>query len=138
MLKRRRKRLYYTDSRARIRLFLPCCNISYNVDCLSNYLLNSSVPKNIQKLFNRSSSIYKYNTRSSATGNYYVSESRISLQIKSFVNFGTRLSNSLHPDWRALKKGPFKKRIRKFLLTVLGIEDANVDAYSLVTKLNNH
>ena len=54
VLKRRRKRLYYTDSRARIRLFLPSCNISYNVDCLSNYLLNSSVPKNIQKLFNRS------------------------------------------------------------------------------------
>ena len=78
----------------------------------------------------------KYNTRSSAMGNYYVRESRLSLY--SFANFGTRIWNSLHPDWRLLAKRPFKKRIRKFLLTVLGTEDAYVDAYSLITKLNNH
>ena len=101
---------------------------------------NNSVPKNIpaETVFNRSSNIHKYNTRSSAMGNYYVSESRLSLQLKSFVNFGTRLWNSLHPDWRALTKRLFKKRKRKFLLTVIGVEDAYVDAYSLITKLNNH
>ena len=71
-------------------------------------------------------------------GNYYVRESRLSLQFKSFANFGTRLWNSLHPDWRALTKKPFKKRIRKFLLTELGVEDAYFDACSLITKLNNH
>ena len=38
----------------------------------------------------------------------------------------------------ALTKRPFKKRIRKFLFTVLGVEDAYFDAYSLIMKLNNH
>ena len=56
-----------------------------------------------------------------------------------FFFFGTRLWNSLYPsDWRALKKRPFKKRIRKFLLTVLRVEDAYVDVYSLITNLNSH
>ena len=87
------------------------------VSTLMHVISNNSVPKNIQKLFNRSSNIHKYNTRSSAMGNYYVSGSGLSLQLKSFVNFGTRLWNSLHPDWHALTKRPFKKRIRKFLLT---------------------
>ena len=85
---------------------------------------NTSAPKNIQKLFNQSSSIHKYNTRSSAMGNYYVTESRLSLQLKSLTNFGRRLWNSLHPDWHILTKRPFKKRIRKFLFTVPGVEDA--------------
>ena len=75
------KNLYGTNSRVLIRLFPPCCNISHNVDCLSNYLLNSSVTKNSQKPLNRSSRIHRYNTRSSAMGNYYVSESRLSLQL---------------------------------------------------------
>ena len=81
VLKRLRKKLYGTNSRVLIRLFPPCCNISHNVDCLSNYLLNSSVTKNSQIPLNRSSSIHRYNTRSSAMGNYYVSESRLSLQL---------------------------------------------------------
>ena len=38
----------------------------------------------------------------------------------------------------ALTKRPFKKRIRTFLFTVLGVEDAYFDAYSLIMKLNNH
>ena len=108
------------------------------VSTLMHDISNSSVPKNIQKLFNRSSNMQKYNTRSSAMGNYYVSESRLSLQLKSFVNFGTRLWNSLHSDWRALTKRPFNQRIRKFQRTVLGVEDAYVDPYSFITKLNNH
>ena len=33
-------------------------------------------------------------------GNYYVSESRLSLQLESSANFGTRLWNSLHPERR--------------------------------------
>ena len=82
------------------------------VSTLMHDISNSSVPKNIQKLFNRSSNMQKYNTRSSAMGNYYVSESLLSLQLKSFVNFGTRLWNSLHSDWRALTKRPFNQRIR--------------------------
>ena len=67
-------------------------------------------------------------------GNYYVSESRLSLQLMSFANFGTRLWNSLHPDGRALTKSPLNKRIRKFLLTVLGVKDAYVDTLLLDNK----
>lgn len=64
-------------------------------------------------------------------GIYHISES-------TFANFGTRLWNSLHLDWSALTKGPFKKWIWKFLLTVLRVEDAYVDAYSFITERNNH
>lgn len=42
------------------------------VSTLMHDICNNSVPKNIQKLFYRLSNIHKYNTRSSAVGNYYV------------------------------------------------------------------
>ena len=86
------------------------------------------------RFFSRSSSIHKYNARSSAMGNYYVNESPLGLKLNSFVNFGTRLWNYLHPDWRALTKRPFKKQIRKFLFTVLEAENACVDVYCVITK----
>ena len=69
---------------------------------------------------------------------YFVSEWQLSLPLKSFANFGTRIWNSLHPDWCALTKKPFQKRIRKFLLTVVRVGDAYVDVYSLITNLSNH
>ena len=130
--KRALRLIYFCKSRSHaIPLFLssnilPIDMLYFEtVSTLVRYdISNTSAPKNIQKLFNQSSSIHKYNTRSSAMGNYYVNESRLSLQLKSLTNFGRRLWNSLHPDWRVLTKRPFKKRIRKFLFTVPGVEDA--------------
>ena len=143
--KRALRLIFFCNSRSHAILLFVSSNILpidmlnfETVSTLKHNISNNSVAKNIRKLFNRSSNINKYNTWSSAMSNYYISESRLTLQLKSFVKIGTRLWNSLHPDYRALTKRPFKKRIRKFLLTVLGVEDAYVDAYSLITKLNNH
>ena len=71
---------------------------------------------------------------------YMIQNSAKSLWLVALLFFGTRLCNSPYPsDWRALKKKrPFKTRIRKFLLTVVRVEDAYVDCYSLITNLNNH
>ena len=60
----------------------------------------------------------------------------LDLKLKSFPAFGTRLWNCVHPDCRKLTKRAFKRKVHKLLLTVLEIEDYNVDAPSLILYLN--
>ena len=57
---------------------------------------------------------------------------------KSFPAFGLRLWNCLHPDWRKLTKRAFKRKINKWRLTVLEIEDYYVNAHSLILNLNTN
>ena len=95
-----------------------------------------STPKNILELFIHSSDIHAYNTHFSCADNLFVQKSRLHINLKSFPAFGTRLWNCLRPDLRKLTKRAFKRKIHKFLLTVLEIEDYYVDAHSLVLNFN--
>ena len=94
-----------------------------------------STPQNIHQLFLHSSD-HAYNMRFSCADNLFVQKSRLHMKLKSFPAFGTRLWNCLHPDWCKLMKKAFKRKIHKFLLTVLEIEDYYVDAHSLILNLN--
>ena len=108
------------------------------VSTVMHDISTNSAPRNICDLFTRSSNVHLYNTRFSAAQNLYVNAVRLNVNLKSFSSFGTRLWNCLHPDWRKLTKRRFKRQIHKLLLSVLGIEDDYVDAYSLISKLINH
>ena len=94
-----------------------------------------STPENIRELFIHSTDVHVYNTRFSCADNLFVQKSRLHMKLKSFLAFGTRLWNCLHPDWRKLTKTVFKRKIHKLLLTVLEIED--VDAHSLILNFKN-
>ena len=62
---------------------------------------HNNAPGNIQDLFQDISDIHSYNTRSSASNNFYTQSSRLSIQVNSFSRIGTKIWNEM----------PFKKRL---------------------------
>ena len=73
-------------------------------ELLANLMFEISqrnAPSNIQDLFQDTSDIHSYNTRSSASNNFYTQSSRHSIQVNSFSRIGTKIWNEM----------PFKKRL---------------------------
>ena len=56
---------------------------------------HSNAPGNIQDLFQDISDIHSYNTRSSASNNFYTQSSRLSIQVNSFSRIGTKIWNEM-------------------------------------------
>ena len=52
-----------------------------------------NAPRNIGDLFQDVSNIHPYNTRSSASHNFYTQNSRLSIQLNSFSRIGTKIWN---------------------------------------------
>ena len=75
----------------------------------------NSAPKNTSDyLFTRSSDVHSHNTRFSDVGNLYVNKSRLSIRLNSFFHFGAKLWNCLKPEFRKLRKKPFKNNLINF------------------------
>ena len=53
-----------------------------------------SVPSNISDLFTKVNKIHTHKTRSSSSGNFYITSSSLSLNQRSFARFGAKLWNS--------------------------------------------
>ena len=76
------------------------------------YDINSNnAPINMLHLFKETSSIHSYNTRSSTSWNFYVQNSRLEMQKRSFSRLGVRLWNEIPCHMRVLPK---KKRLKGF------------------------
>ena len=56
---------------------------------------HTNAPSNIQDLFHDISDIHSYNTRSSASNNFYTQSSRLSIQVNSFSRTGTEIWNEM-------------------------------------------
>ena len=54
-----------------------------------------SAPGNIQDLFQDVSDIHSYNTRSSASNNFYPQSFRLSIQVNSISRIGTKIWNEM-------------------------------------------
>ena len=52
---------------------------------------HSNAPGNIQDLYQDISDIHSYNTRSSASINFYTQSSRLSIQVNSFSRIGPKI-----------------------------------------------
>ena len=83
----------------------------------------ASAPINIRNLFTKTSSVHSYNTRSSASENFYIKASRLEIQKNAFSRMGAKLWNEIPSSLRELPKKSFKLRIKNKLLSVL--EDEN-------------
>ena len=98
---------------------------------------NNRVPSGILNLFQKTSSCHSYNTRASASRNFYVNNSDLELYKLSFSRFGAKLWNEIpchirHPPKNKLKK---KKTLRKLLFDILNSEDDYIDAPTLIKKV---
>ena len=97
---------------------------------------NNMVPSGILNLFQTTSSCHYYNTRASASGNFYVNSSDLELCKLSFSRFGAKLWDEIPCNIRQLPKNKFKKTLRKLLFDILNSEDDYIDTPTLSKKVN--
>ena len=76
---------------------------------------NDLVPPNPKDLFIPTAKIHSYNTRASASKNFYIQKSNIEIKRKSFSRIGAKLWNEIPTKLRALPKAIFKKKIQMIL-----------------------
>ena len=81
-----------------------------NVLTLMHDVKNRAAPVNILNLFQNTSDIHSYNTRSSKSNNFYIKQSKLEIQRKSFSYVGAKWWNEVPSCIRELPK---KKHLRK-------------------------
>ena len=101
---------------------LPLSFLYEYVSNLMHDINNNNAPLNILKLFQKTSSIHSYKTRSSTSENFYVQSTRLEIHKHSFSRFGEIWRKTCGMRYRELAKsteGEFKREIRRLLLDIL-------------------
>ena len=78
-----------------------------------------TAPSNIQDLFQDMSNVHSYNTRSSASNNFYTKPSRLSVQANSFSRVGVKVWNEILLALRNVSKNVFKRKLKQILFNIL-------------------
>ena len=94
-----------------------------------------NAPRNIRDLFEDISNIHSYNTRSSASNNFYRQSSRFSIQLNSFSRIGTTIWNEMPLTLRNLSKNNFKRKIKRKLFDILTSDDSYLDIRNIIQKV---
>ena len=79
---------------------------------------NDKAQANMLNLFQKTSNIHSYNTRSSTSGKFYVKKNEIEIQNNSFSQFGVKLWNKIQSYISDLPKKAFKRVLRKLLFDI--------------------
>ena len=79
---------------------------------------NDKGPANLLNLFQKTSNIHSFNTRSSTSGKFYVKSSRLEIQNNSFSRPGVKLWNKIPRYITDLPKKAFKRVLRKLLFDI--------------------
>ena len=74
-------------------------------------------------LFQKTSNIHSYNTRSPTSGKFYIKSSRLAMQNNSFSRLGVKLWNKITRYITDLQKKAFKRVLSKLLFDILERED---------------
>ena len=98
---------------------------------------NRTAPSNIQDLFQDISNVHSYNTRSSASNNFYTKPSRLSVQANSFSRIGVKVWNAIPQALRNLSKNAFKRKLKRILFNILGSQDSNIDLSEIIQNVNS-
>lgn len=94
-----------------------------------------NAPRNTRDLFEDISNIHSYNTRSSASNNFYTQSSRLSIQLNSFSRIGTTIWNEMPLTLRNLSKYNFKRKIKRKLFDILTSDDSYLDIRNVIQKV---
>ena len=71
--------------------------------------------------------MHSYNTRVSSSRNFFIKQSKLQIQFKSFARFGARTWNEIPTSLREKPKNIFEIKLHEALLDVLHQHDDNVD-----------
>ena len=96
---------------------------------------NGKAPTNMLKLFQKTSNIHSYNTRSSTSGKFFVKSSRLEIQNNSFSRLGVKLWNKISRYITDLPKRTFKRVLRKLLFDILEKEDDYIQIPMIIQKV---
>ena len=88
---------------------------------------NRTAPSNIQDLFKDISNVHYYNTRSSASNNFYTKPSRLSVHANSFFRIEVKVWNAIPKALRNLSKNAYKKKLEQILFNISGSPDSYID-----------
>ena len=112
---------------------LPLQSSYYEVTANLMYdIRHRNAPRNIRDLFQDISNIHPYNTRSSASNNFYTQSSRLSIQLNSFSRIGTTIWSEMPFTLRNLSKDDFKRNIKRVLFDILSSEDSYLDIRNVI------
>ena len=96
---------------------------------------NCRAPTNMLNLFQKTSNIHSYNTRSSTSGKFFVKGSRLQIQNNSFSRLGVKLWNKIPCYVTDLPKRTFKRVLRKLLFDILEKEDDYIQIPMIIQKV---
>ena len=118
--------MYFMDIREHaIPLFidadiLPVTFMYYkSIARLMHDINNNHSPPNLLNLFQKTSTIHSYNTRSSTSGNFHVKSSKLEIQKNSLSRFDVKLWNEIPCHIRDLPKKEFTKVLHGVLSDIL-------------------
>ena len=95
---------------------------------------NDKAQANMLNLFQKTSNIHSYNTRSSSSGKFYVKNLRLEIQNNSFSRFGVKLWNKIPSYISDLPKKVFKRALHKLLFDILEKEDNYIQIPIIIEK----
>ena len=95
---------------------------------------NDKAQANMLNLFQKTSNIHSYNTRSSSSGKFYVQNLRLEIQNNSFSRFGVKLWNKIPSYISDLPKKVFKRVLHILLFDILEKEDNYIQIPMIIEK----
>ena len=95
---------------------------------------HGKAPTNMLNLFQKTSNIRSYNTRSSTSGKFFVKSSRLEIQNNSFSRLGVKLWNKI-PRYITDSKRTLKRVLRKLLFDILEKEDDYIQIPMIIQKV---
>ena len=96
---------------------------------------NDKGPANLLNLFQKTSNIHSFNTRSSTSGKFYVKSSRLEIQNNSFSRLGVKLWNKIPRYITDLPKKAFKRVLSKLLFDLLEKENDYIQIPMIIEKV---
>ena len=91
---------------------------------------NNTAPHNISHLFIPTQQIHSYSTRSSSSGNYYISHSRLN---DSFSIMGAKIWKSIPENLRNSSKSLSKEKVHATLLKIFEVQDRYADLNTIIS-----
>ena len=99
---------------------------------------NNTAPRNISHLLIPTQQIHSYSTRSSSSGNYYISHSRLNQKNDSFSIMGAKIWNSIPENLRNSSKSLFKEKVHTILLKIFQVQDRYADLNMIISDFEKY
>ena len=99
---------------------------------------NNTAPHNISHLFIPTQQIHSYSTRSSSSGNYYISHSRLNQKNDSFSIMGAKIWNSIPENLRNSSRSLFKEKVHTILLKIFEVQDRYADLNTIISDFKKY